>query len=51
MEPEEEGTPSERFERSPIGQILISALIIVLIAVEIGTNLPDSAVADRKSVV
>jgi hypothetical protein len=45
MEQEDEGPPSARFERSPIGQILISALIIVLIAVEIGTNLPDSSVA------
>jgi hypothetical protein len=49
MEPEDQGTPSERFERSPIGQILISALIIVLIAVEIGTNLPDSSVAQSVS--
>ena len=45
VEEEDDATPSARFERSPIGQILISALVIVLIAVEIGTNLPDSSVA------
>jgi hypothetical protein len=43
---DEDGAPlSARFERSAIGQVLISALIIVLIATEIGSNLPDSSVA------
>jgi hypothetical protein len=36
---------SERIERSPLGQILISALIVVFLLVEVGTNLPDSAVS------
>ena len=36
---------SERLERSPVGQVVISALIVVLLIVEVATNLPDSAVA------
>jgi hypothetical protein len=35
---------SERFERSPTGQVVISALIVLLILVEVGTNLPSSAI-------
>lgn len=35
---------SERVERSPLGQVLISALVVVLILVEVGTNLPSSAI-------
>ncbi|MDP1818280.1 MAG: hypothetical protein Q8K58_00115 [Acidimicrobiales bacterium] len=33
----------ERFERSPWGRSLISALIVLLLIAEIGTNLPPSA--------
>ncbi len=35
---------SERIERSPFGQLLITTLIVVLILVEVGTNLPSSPV-------
>ena len=35
---------SEEVERSPLGQLVISALIVLLLLVEIGTNLPASAV-------
>jgi hypothetical protein len=42
---EDEQPVSERVERSPLGQVLISALVVVLILVEVGTNLPSSAIA------
>jgi hypothetical protein len=35
---------SEQFERSPLGQAVISALIVLLVLVEVGTNLPSSAI-------
>jgi hypothetical protein len=35
---------SERVERSPLGQLVISALIVLLLLAEIGTHLPESAV-------
>ena len=35
---------SEEVERSPLGQLVISALIVLILLVEIGTNLPASAV-------
>jgi hypothetical protein len=35
---------SERFERSPIGQVAIGALIVLVILAEIGIHLPSSAI-------
>ena len=35
---------SERIERSSIGQLVISALIVLLLLAELGTHLPGSAV-------
>jgi hypothetical protein len=37
-------TPSVRFERSAIGQLVISAGIVLFLLIEIGTNLPESSV-------
>ena len=38
------GTTSERFERSSLGQLVISAGIVLFLLCEIGTNLPASSV-------
>lgn len=40
----DDGTASERFERSSLGQLVISAGIVLFLLTEIGTNLPGSAV-------
>ena len=40
---------SERFERSTIGQVLISAVIVLVLACEVGTHLPPSALRDAVS--
>jgi hypothetical protein len=42
--PEPGTTLSERIERSPIGQLVISAAIVLVLLAEIGTHLPDSAI-------
>jgi hypothetical protein len=40
---------SERFERSALGQVVISILIVVLLVAEVSTHLPSSAIEHEVS--
>jgi hypothetical protein len=49
IEPELDTTPSARLERSWIGQLAIGALVAVLLASQVATHLPSSALARATS--